>query len=186
MPDENGQAKLSGREQVELCALLAVGYNAQRCVDIFEEQYDITLTMQNVYQNYIKAPKWKKLIARRTREAERNVMKHPLAKKVNRLKVLQDAINEAFTWRLDKIHYDKDGTELSRVEKRNIGMIAQLIRETRIEIEGEKIIDQSQHKHFYVVGQLHNLSRDNGKKPEGDNGGISPKVDATRRLEIVE
>lgn len=144
MPDQKSSHKLSARDQLNLCALLAVGYNAQRCADIFEEEYGIEITLQNVWTNYIQSKKWQKIIKRMAREAERKVLQHPLARKINRLNLLKDAINEAFTWRLDKIHYDKEGTELSRVEKRNIGMVAQLIREARIEIEGEKpLIDAS-------------------------------------------
>lgn len=184
MPDPKRMPKLSGREQIELCALLAVGYNSQRCVDIFNEEYGIEMSAQNVYLNYQRNPRWKKLIARLTREAERNVMKHPLAKKINRLKLLQDAINEAFTWRLDKIHYDKNGNELSRVEKRNIGMIAQLIREARSEIEGDKpLIDQS--KHITIVTQLHTLAGTNGK-PKENNGSTVRQDDARTSLELVK
>jgi hypothetical protein len=141
MPNEETAHKLSAKEQLKLCALIAVGYNSQRCADIFEEEYGIGLSQQNVSDNYIHNKKWQKIIKRMQREAERRVLAHPLAKKINRLKLLQDAINEAFTWRLDKIHYDHEGNELSRVEKRNIGMIAALIREARAEIEGEKGID---------------------------------------------
>ncbi len=137
MPDQQGKHKLSAKDQLNLCALLAVGYNAQRCADIFEEEYGIKLSCENISNNYIKVKKWQKIIFRMQREAERKVLSHPLTKKINRLNLLRDAINEAFTWRLDKIHYDKEGNELSRVEKRNIGMIAQLIREARAEIEGD-------------------------------------------------
>jgi len=139
MPNQNTAHKLSGKQQLDLCALIAVGYNSQRCADIFDEEYGISITPDNVYQNYIRNKKWQKIIKRMQREAERKVLAHPLAKKINRLKLLQDAINEAFTWRLDKIHYDKEGNELSRIEKRNIGMIAALIREAREEIEPRRI-----------------------------------------------
>jgi hypothetical protein len=149
MPDRRTAHKLSAKDQLNLCALLAVGYNSQRCADIFDEEYGIDITPDNVWQNYIQNKKWQKIIKRMQREAERRVLSHPLAKKINRLKLLQDAINEAFTWRLDKIHYDKEGNELSRVEKRNIGMIAALIREARAEIEGDKpLVDASSHLHF--------------------------------------
>ena len=144
MPDQSSAHKLSAKDQLNLCSLLAVGYNSQRCADIFEEEYGIELSAQNIWENYIQVKKWQKIIKRMAREAERKVLSHPLAKKINRLNLLRDAVNEAFTWRLDKIHYDKNGTELSRVEKRNIGMIAALIREAREEIEGSKpLIDQS-------------------------------------------
>jgi len=64
-------------------------------------------------------------------------MKHPLAKKENRLAILNKAINEAMTWRLDQIRYDKDGREVSRIEKRQVGTVASLVREARAEVEGE-------------------------------------------------
>lgn len=155
MPDKKSAHKLSAKDQLNLCALLAVGYNAQRCADIFEEEYGIELSCENVSNNYIHSKKWQKIIARMSREAERKVLQHPLAKKINRLGLLKDAINEAFTWRLDKINYDKEGNELSRVEKRNIGMIAQLVREARCEIEGDKpLIDQSKHVHYHLGERL--------------------------------
>lgn len=152
MPDQKRAHKLSANDQLHLCSLLAVGYNAQRCADIFEEEYGISITPENVWNNYIKVKRWQKIVKRLRRESERKVLAHALAKKINRLNLLQDAINEAFTWRLDKIHYDKDGNELSRVEKRNIGMVAQLIREARCEIEGEApLVDQSKHNHFVNI-----------------------------------
>ena len=160
MPDQGSKHKLSAKDQLNLCALLAVGYNSQRCTDIFEEEYDIEITPANVFNNYIQNKKWQKIIKRMQREAERRVLSHPLAKKINRLKLLQDAINEAFTWRLDKIHYDKEGNELSRIEKRNIGMIAALIREARAEIEGEKGITL---QNFIKVGGNGKLIGDDAK-----------------------
>jgi hypothetical protein len=173
MPDVKSQHKLSGKDQLNLCALLAVGYNCQRSADIFQEEYGIDLSVQNIWKNYVQNKKWQKIIKRMQRETERKVLSHPLAKKINRLKLLQDAINEAFTWRLDRINYDKEGNELSRVEKRNIGMIAALIREARAEIEGEKgiLIDQSFHNHFTYVWKDTN-HRDRllaPSLPEGDS-----------------
>ncbi len=50
MPNEETAHKLSGKEQLELCALLAVGYNAQRCSDILDEEYGVDLSVQNIYQ----------------------------------------------------------------------------------------------------------------------------------------
>lgn len=154
MPDVTRCKKLSAKDQLNLCALLGVGYNSQRCADIFEEEYGIKISPENIFQNYIQNKKWQKIIKRMQREAERKVLSHPLAKKVNRLNLLKDAANEAFTWRLDRINYDKDGNELSRVEKRNIGMIAALIREARVEIEGDRpLIDNSTHLHLTTIKQ---------------------------------
>jgi hypothetical protein len=152
MPDERSKNKLSAKEQLQLCALLSVGYNSRVAADLFQEETGIEITPTNIYKNYLKDRKWKKIIARMAREAERRVLAHPLAKKVNRLNLLKQAVQECLTWRLDKINYDKDGNELSRIEKRNVGIIPQLIREARAEVEGEHgiVIDQSQHTHFYL------------------------------------
>lgn len=141
--------KLEPKNQLQLCALLATGYNPERCRDIFKEEYEIEITSQCIRTNYLDSKKWKKIIYRMAREAERHVLKHPLAKKINRLKILQAAINEAFAWRLDKINY-YEGEELSRIDKRNICTVAGLIREVRAEVEGDKpLVDQSTHYHFY-------------------------------------
>lgn len=146
--------KLSAELQLKVCALAAIGYNAQRITDILKEENGITVNRFGIYQNYITYPRYKKIITRMNREAEHKILKHPLALKLNRLQILRDAINEALTWRLDKINYDKDGRELSRIEKRNIGVIANLINEARREIEGDKpFIDQSTHITYNVMAE---------------------------------
>ena len=146
MPDDVRKSKLSASQKLKVCALIATGYNSERITNILEEEDGVTVTLQNIYRNYVTNPRWKKIIVRLKREADRQILQHPLALKVNRLNIIRDAINEAFTWRLDKINYDKKGNELSRVEKRNIGMIANLIAEARKEVEGDKpLIDQSKH-----------------------------------------
>jgi hypothetical protein len=147
---------LSAKDQLKLCALLSVGYNPRVCADKFKEDFGIEITPDNVYQNYLKNKKWQKIIQRMAREAERIVLRHPLAKKVNRLNLLTEAANEALTWRVDKIYYDKDGIELSKLEKRNVGIIPNIIREARAEIEGDKsiILDQSTHTHFFIPVKL--------------------------------
>ncbi|MFA7706235.1 MAG: hypothetical protein WCX91_03945 [Candidatus Omnitrophota bacterium] len=155
MPDPSRQ-KLSAEEQLRLCSILSIGHNACVAADLLKEQTGIEISPQNIYQNYLKDKHWKKIIERMAREAERRVLKHPLAKKVNRLNLLKQAADECLSWRLDKINYDKDGNELSRIEKRNVGIMPQIIREARAEIEGDKsiILDQSTHTHFFIPVKL--------------------------------
>lgn len=174
MPNAITAHKLSAKDQLNLCALLAVGYNSQRCADIFEEEYGIHISQQNISENYLRSKKWQKIIKRMQRETERKVLSHSLAKRINRLTILQDAINEAFTWRLDKINYDKDGNEISRVEKRNIGMIAALIREARAEIEGDKpLIDASTHVTYVWKNNGKDSGNNNRLLPAGVSGADS-------------
>ena len=176
--------KLSAREQLLLCSLLAVGYNAQRCADIFEEEHGISITRENVSINYLHDKKWKKIIQRMAREAEKKVLSHPLAQKINRLKILSAAINEAFAWRLDKVYYDKDGTELSRVEKRNTGMIAMLIREAREEVEGQRkgegVQETAKLSLLQVIKILNNGEVASIENRIGDSAGQTAGVDISR------
>lgn len=177
--------KLSVNMRLHVCMLLATGYNPQRVCDILEDEYGIRTSHQNIRENYLNSKRWQKIILRYQRERDRQVLKHSLAKTINRLNILQDAINEAFTWRLDKIYYDKDGNELSRVEKRNIGMIAQLIREARTEIEGEKPpIDQSKHYHLTTVVQNLHAAAKKHNKAEEEIFGTSDNP-AKNRLRVV-
>ncbi len=149
MPDKLRTTKLSGRQQIYVCTLLAGGYNAERVCEDLKEKYDIDMSLQNIYQSYIHSKKWKKVIARISDQITKRLAKHPLADKTKRLDILNKAINEAMTWRLDKIHYNTWGLELSRVMKRNLGPIPSLIREARVEIEGDKaLIDNSTHYHL--------------------------------------
>lgn len=157
MPDATRRHKLSANEQLKLCALLSVGYNPRVCADKFKEDFGIGITPDNIYQNYLKEKKWQKIIERMAREAERRVLKHPLARKINRLNLLTEAANEALTWRVDKIYYDKDGNELSKLEKRLPGLIPNIIREARAEIEGDKALitlTQTQHTIFMIPHKL--------------------------------
>jgi len=180
MPDKSRRHKLSAKDQLYLCALLATGYNSQRCADIFEEEYGIKITPDNVFQNYIQNKKWQKIIKRMQREAERKVLQHPLAQKTNRLNILRDAVNEAFTWRLDKIHYNKDGKELSRIMKRNFGVTAALMREARAEIEGDKpLIDASQHTHITFLKSALTKSEE-----INDNGHVRPREAVASNQEV--
>jgi len=99
-----------------------------------------------VNKEYLHGRKWQSYINRIRQMTIRRVAKIPIAEKANRLLRVQKLLDECMTWRLDKINYDKDGNELSKVMKRNIGAAAALLREAREEVEGPKpLIDQSQH-----------------------------------------
>ena len=135
---KRGKNELLGNEKLQVCRWLATGYSAERVAQLCEEVLGKTVSRQNIHQNYMSKPRWKGIITRLTREAERKLADHVLMKKQNRLNILLEAINEALNWRIDKIQYDRFGRELCRIEKRHVGNIASLIREARAEAEGEK------------------------------------------------
>lgn len=150
MPDEKRQAKLTAEEQHFVCACLAGGMSAELISQELEEKHGKKVSRQNIHKNYASAPKWKAKIEKLSDKIDAQIAKHPIAKKANRLDFILAAINEAFVWRLDKIHFDKDGYEQAKVYKKNIGAVAGLIREARAEVEGEKGIEISNPVHIYL------------------------------------
>jgi len=130
--------KLSSEQQTFVCACLASGHSPELVVQELQEEFDIEVTRQNIRSNYQKHPKWEKVIAKMAEEFQKEILKHPLAIKVNRLNWLLQGLNEATTWRHDKFYFDKEGVQVGKVVKKNIGVIAQLVREARAETEGEK------------------------------------------------
>jgi len=141
--------KLSGKQRMFVCSLIAAGYNSTRIVQELKETFDIQVTIHNIWANYVSRKKWQPIIARFRDKFDKELIKHPLMSKTNRLNIVKEALGEAMTWRLDKVYYDKEGNEISRVEKRQLGAIAALIREARAEVEGDKpLIDNSKHYHF--------------------------------------
>ena len=161
MPDEKRKAKLSAKLKVKVLVMIATGYNARIIADYLDEEHGVTISTPCLYQHYIHNPKYKGRIKSLRNILDKNVMAHPLASKQNRLDILNKAIHECMTWRLDKINYDKDGNELSRVEKRNMQSIAYMVREARTEIEGEKP-DKEIHLHFNL-GRIHELATGESK-----------------------
>lgn len=137
--DGSGISKLSLKHQLFICASLVTGYSASVVVSLVHEKYGIKINKSVITNHYMVVPKWKKKIARMRTFYEAHYMKHPLASKLNRLNILQNAINEAMEWRLHKFESNEKGKTV-RIEKRNINIVSGLVREARTEIEGEKKI----------------------------------------------
>jgi len=147
--------KLSAKHKMFVCTLLATGFNPEYVVQELKDQYGIEVTRDNIRQNYQHSPRWKRKIRQIAAVYEKNLLKHPLANKTNRLNYLLTALTEALTWRTDKIITDENGVVTQKIEKRQIRAIASLIREARIEIEGDTpLIDNSKHSSLEVKGNV--------------------------------
>ena len=129
--------KLTADIRQYVCACLATGFCPEVVADKIEEEYGIKVAPIGIRQNYLQSPKWKKVIEGYRKRFEKDILKEPLALKANRLRWLQESLNEAMRWRHDKTYYF-EGQELSKVQKRNVGLVAGIIREARAEVEGEK------------------------------------------------
>lgn len=136
--------KLTVSEQMKVLALIAGGYNASRIVDYLKDHCDKEVSRQNIQENYINNKEYAGRIKSIRNIIDKNLAAHPLASKTIRLNYLLEGLNEATTWRLDKLYHDKESGEiLDKIEKKNIGVIPHLIREARTEIEGEDSKDGS-------------------------------------------
>ncbi len=129
--------KLSGKKEkyrLEICKMLAMGYTPSLVAQEMKDLYDIIISRQVINDTY-KNGKRRFIEQLRTRLAK-DIMKHPLADKRVRLNYLKRALQHALTWGTDKLYFDKDGNLVGKVEKVQLGVIAQIIREAREEIEG--------------------------------------------------
>jgi len=157
MADLLRRSKISPKLRTKVLVLIAGGYTAHMITDYFKENYNIDISIQNIYQNYINNPRYKGCIRRITAFLERNIAKHPLAKKINRLNIIQEAINEAFIPRVYRIYYDNKGREIARIMKRNIASVSKLIEQARKEVEGDKL-ETEQHFHS-ILSRVHDLAQ---------------------------
>ena len=138
---ENVEHKLSDEQKMFVCAGLAQGHSPERVVQDISDEYGIVVSRNNIRENYQNSSKWKGKIEKLRELYDKEILKHPLACKINRLNWLLQAINEAFIWRVDKIFFDKESGSMSKIMKRNIGVVAGLIREARCEVEGDRGIE---------------------------------------------
>jgi len=142
--------KLSDKQQVFVCICLACGHSPERVAQDLKDEYGIVISRNNIRQNYQNSAKWKTKIEKMAEAFNREILKHPLASKVNRLNWLQEALNEALTWRVEKIYFGKDGNEIGRIMRKNISVVASLIREARAEVEGDHGVEISNPVHIYL------------------------------------
>jgi len=157
-PHKIDPPKLSLEQQNEVAALAAVGYNAPNIREFIKEKYQITLNRVTLHKNYFKNKNWKAKIAKLREIADERLAKHALYPKVHRLDILLRAINEALEWRDDKLYF-YEGEEAGRIKKRNVCLIAPLMREVRAEINPDgPLIDNS--KKEYYIKILHELAKD--------------------------
>lgn len=129
--------------QFKICLWIALNKEDKQIQDLLRDRLNIDMSIQNINDNYRRAKKWRPIISYLRTRYLRNISRIPIAKKEYRVAMLQESLEEALTW------HTKSVSQYGRVEEKKIGIIPSLIKEARIEIEGEKpLIDQSQHFHI--------------------------------------
>jgi len=138
--EQGNGAKLTAEMQQFVCACLASGFCPELIVQKLTEEYGVTVTRENIRDNYQNGEKWKEAIKQLRELFQKEILSHPLAIKRNRLNWLLEGLNESLQWRHDKSYFF-EGSEVGKVEKKFIGVIPNFIREARAEVEGEKGIE---------------------------------------------
>lgn len=157
--------KLVPEKQMLVCELLAKGYTPSLVCKMLLDEHKIKVSLSSIYDNYLKSPRWQKVIRNYRRQMDLDIVNHPMASKAVRLNYLQEGLQEALTERVVKINHDKDtGAELSRIVAKSPGIIAPIIREIRAEVEGDQpiavfnqTIDNSKKT---LINLLHGNARD--------------------------
>lgn len=118
--------------QFEICLGIALSMTTKQIQDALKERYRVNMSIQNIDHNYRHAPKWRKIIDYLRRRYLNNISRIPIANKGIRLAYLQEALNEAMT-----LHV-KTRNQFGEIKERRIGLIPAIVREARLEVEGEK------------------------------------------------
>lgn len=133
--------KLGGKNQkyrLEICKMLSLGFSPTLVSQEMKDQFGIVISRHNIRKCYLKNPRrWHTINALRERAAK-EVMDHPLADRRVRLSYILRALNHALVWGVDKLYFDKDGNFNGKVEKVQLGVVAELIKQAREEIEGTR------------------------------------------------
>lgn len=163
--NKNRGYKLEPKDQTFVCSLIAVGYSAPVIADMLSEQRGINVSPKNILSNYKYNRRWRKVIARMRRYMERQVMRHPLASKYNRLDMRLRAIHEAFMPRCVKINYEPfTGKIKSKVIRRNVHLVEALLQGAQEEFDGKKpLIEQHAHMTHIYLPEVNTPNADTGK-----------------------
>lgn len=139
-PGEKGKSPFTAEQQLQICAWLAAGWNCSIVADYCLEHFDVEVSRQAIRQTYLLELKWKKIVAWMRKKAHERALRHPLADKKHQLDVVQAALNEAMTWRTDKLYFNKHGACVGKVEKRNLGAVAALISTANAIVNSKALI----------------------------------------------
>jgi len=128
--DNKVSHKLTLTHKIEICKMLATGYSGQFISNEMYRLFGVKISSQAIYGNYNKGRRWKNRIERFRRAMDKQLMKHPAASKKNRIDILFKAVEMG-------------------ISKGDTKGVASLMREIRIELEGEApLIDASTHMHM--------------------------------------
>jgi len=114
--------------------------STRQIIDLLKDKFNLEMSFKNVDKTYRYGKKWRPIINYLRNRYLKNISRIPIANKAYRLRVLQEATEEALTW------YAKTVNQYGEIQEKKLGVLPQLINEARKEMEGEKpLIDVSTH-----------------------------------------
>lgn len=129
-----GVPVLSLKQKQEVCKLIAQGLSNTNIEMYLEEAYGLEVSRQVIHKTYRNGRKWKPYINKLLATPDSWKLL-PLARKGNRLLLLEKAAQESLTKRYRR-RYSK-GELVGEEEIVESGNIAPIVREARMEVEGE-------------------------------------------------
>jgi len=140
---ELAEKRLTREEQLRVIQWFVELRSTQEIKDLIKEEFGKDIARMSVWR-YRNCKKWKPVIERLRNRFEKNLLKIPIANKVDRLRILQKVVKEGLKWSLKTI--TKDGDEIYELKLSNV---TQAIKEAREEMEGDSpLIDNSTHFHI--------------------------------------
>ena len=137
--------KFTVKQRRMICCWFAENSAPSRVAALCEEAWSIKADPHKLYEHYAgsAAPlRWRQLIRRYQHMIERRMVEIPIARKAVRLAMLNQAARECLVFRTKSVG------EFGVVQEMKIGVLPSILREARIEMEGDKpLVDQSQHTH---------------------------------------
>ena len=118
--------------QFKICLWLALGKSDTQIIHLLRDKFNIEMTRQNVNEIYRHGKKWIPIVNYLCTRYLNNISRIPIANKSYRLQILQEASEDALTW------YKKSVNQYGVINEKKIGIIANLVKEARTEVEGEK------------------------------------------------
>lgn len=138
--------KLGPKLQIAICLYLAQGFSPPLVVQFMKEDYNIEMSNQNIYKNYLYRPRWRKFIHKLKTKYCSEILKHPLADKFNRLAIIQKGIQAVIN---------------EKKNSKSMGTLASLVKEARAEIEGDPALMPTIHQKILIV-------QNNGKSEQAN------------------
>lgn len=176
-PHKNAK-KLNAIHKKAVIYMLAYGFSPGLIVQELYQEFGIKVTPDNIRIGYLYRPKTKKRIEEIREKIDQSIMEHPLSKKVNRLNYILKALNHSLEFGVTKKYFSKTGEYLGDIEEVQVGVVSQLIREARAEVEGESDSGKDVKLTLLQViqdwGKVHERrSKDKHQHTRGDLGGVA-------------